>query len=193
MGKEYRACDTVVTMVEEEKERLKIHVKDLKGVIDLTEIDTNTVNTSLTKGTYNCEECEYPCKTRDDMELHMKNHQSEVNNSKVQQQCNLCLYQFTTSAEFGKHLTIKHVQHNCDQCSFQAETKIVLSKHMNLAHRKENEHSDDTFKCEECTEQFSSGWNLYNHIRDVHEPKLDCKFLNKEDVVFHQGCVGIDM
>ena len=187
LEKEYRACETVVTVVEEEKERLKIHVKDLKGVIDLTEIDKNTVITSLIKGTYDCEECEYPCKSRDDMELHMNNHQSQVNNSKFQQQCNLCLYQFTKTEEFRNHLTIKHVQYNCDQCSFQAGTKIVLSKHMNLVHRKENEHSDDTFKCEECTEQFSARWNLNNHVRDVHEPTIDYKFFKQGRCSFPIG------
>ena len=176
LQKEYKACETVVTLVEEEKERLKIHVKDLKGVIDLTETDNKTAHTSPTKGSHNCEECGFPCKSRNDLELHVKNHKSEIKNSQGQQQCNLCSYMFTTTEDFGKHLKIRHVEYNCDQCSFQAGTKIVLSKHINLAHRAENQHSDDTFKCTECKEQFSAKWNLNNHVRDFHEPKT--VFLN---------------
>ena len=72
LEKEYRACETVVTMVEEEKARPKIHVKDMREVIDLTETDKQTTHKNIPGAVQGCKECGYPCKTQHDIELHMK-------------------------------------------------------------------------------------------------------------------------
>ena len=81
--------------------------------------------------------------------------------------------------ELRKYITINHVQYNCSYCSFQVGTKVVLSKHTNLTHTQKGDKAEDTFKCGECEYQFSAKWNLNNHIRDMHEPTIDCKFFQQ--------------
>ena len=77
-----------------------------------------------------------------------------------------------TEALINKNVSNDHICDIC-ACSFQAGTKVVLSKHTNLTHKKEGDKEEDTFKCGECEYQFSAKWNLNNHIREIHEPKID--------------------
>ena len=48
-----------------------------------------------------------------------------------------------------------------------------------MAHRKEGEQDKGTFQCTKCEQQFSSKWNLNNHIRDSHEKSKVCQFYNR--------------
>jgi hypothetical protein len=50
---------------------------------------------------------------------------------------------------------------------------------MNLRHRGPSEQSEDTYKCDDCEQQFSAVWNLKNHVRDIHGKKEDCSHFNK--------------
>ena len=50
---------------------------------------------------------------------------------------------------------------------------------MNLKHRKQNEQDSGTLRCLECDTQYSSKWNLNNHIRDNHEKKQNCKWFRE--------------
>ena len=92
----------MVTLVEEEKERLKIHIKDMKTVIELTDKENETTHTNMINTVQDCKECGYPCKTIGDLEVHVRNHQSKIRNTLAQQQCYLCNYQFTIADEFQK-------------------------------------------------------------------------------------------
>ena len=65
-------------------------------------------------------------------------------------------------------------QFNCIDCDFQGSSQIILNKHRNLRHKKAGDQEETTFKCDECSEQFSVQWNLNNHKRDVHGVKENC-------------------
>ena len=112
-------------------------------------------------------------KTDKDMKTHMKiKHQEKYN-------CTPCKLEFTTQGSLVRHQKISHnkkVELICDECQFQASTGPELRKHLNTLNHKASTEIDmntlgDTFKCKECSEEFSDFWNLMNHRRDLHPEK----------------------
>ena len=59
--------------------------------------------------------------------------------------------------------------------------------------QKEGDKAEDTYKCGEFEYQFSAKWNLSNHIRDIHEPKLTASSFNKVDANFLKKSAGTGM
>ena len=47
---------------------------------------------------------------------------------------------------------------------------------MNLKHRNKDDQENGTLKCSHCKDQFSSLWNLNNHMRDTHTKTEVCKW-----------------
>ena len=43
-------------------------------------------------------------------------------------------------------------------------------------------------RCEDCTEEFSSNWNLNNHIRDTHGAKTECIFFKQDRCRYPKNC-----
>ena len=77
-----------------------------------------------------------------------------------------------TINELKAHIMECHAeQYNCGDCDFQATTKPILIKHMNFKHNSMENQEDGAFKCEECNNEFSTHWNLNNHVRDEHQEK----------------------
>ena len=185
LEKEYRACETVLTVVQEENSRFKITIKDLKLDKELTEAKKNEINTVVTnpdnnkEGNIECKDCGYPCMYNEKLEIHVKKHLDIRTEVPTEQTCHICKDTLNSVPEFKKHMTIRHIQYNCEHCSFQAGTQLVLSKHLNLKHKAPGEKAEETLRCDECTEQFSSNWNLNNHTRDTHGTKTECTFFQQ--------------
>ena len=155
LEKEYRACEAVVSVIQEESERLKINNKDLRATVQLTQSNTTVISQNTTEAEYMCKECGYPFRTKIQLDIHMKKHEHVTKEMRPpEQKCHLCKQIFSSVKEFEKHVQLEHVQYNCQECSFQAGTKMVLSKHINLSHKGKNDTPEDTLKCGECSEQF---------------------------------------
>ena len=169
LEKEYRACETILGVVQEENSRFKINIKDLKLEKELKEAEINgSSSPSNNQGTTennDCRECGYPLKEKSQLDTHNKKHQILIKEIPSEHICHICKDKLNSVSELKKHMTMKHIEYNCEHCSFQAGTKLVLSKHVNLKHKQIGETPEETLRCEDCTEQFSSIWNLNNHIR----------------------------
>ena len=61
---------------------------------------------------------------------------------------------------------------------------IIIIKHTNVTNRKSNEQESGTYRCLQCDTQYSSNWNLNNHMRDNHEKKQSCKWFRNGDCRF---------
>ena len=123
LEKEYRACESIVTILQEENERYRINNKDLKEYIKLTESKTNINTENVDKENHQCKECGYPFKEKLQLDTHMEKHKSITKKVMTEQKCHLCSQRFGTLKGFEKHVTLDHVQYNCSECSFQAERK----------------------------------------------------------------------
>ena len=170
-------------VVQEEKERLKIKVKDLIAVIDLSK-EGNKCEEICT--VTNCQECDYPITTQDQQKDHALKHKTKLLPVDVDQTCSLCEEAFVSQKLFRNHIQVKNqTQYDCEECDFQGgSTKIILSKHMNLRHRETSQQSKDTHKCNECDNAYSAKWNLNNHKRDEHEIKEECSYYKHGDCRF---------
>ena len=196
---EYTSCKKELGTVQEEKERLKIKVKDLEEFvklnkhgghdIDMVEItpSENEIPSENIVEIHNCPECDYPCSTMDEKKCHLQKHKEKTVSVEINQICTLCKIETNSLSEFRDHIQLKHIsEFNCKECDFQGSTQTILSKHMNLKHRKENEVTKDTHRCTSCNEEFSAKWNLNNHIRDKHKRTDECKFFTKGRCQFPQ-------
>ena len=107
----------------------------------------------------------------------MKTHMNVKH--QVNYKCRTCQQEFTTKTSLVRHQDISHNNKgelNCDECQFQASTGPELKKHLNtLKHRAATGINvntlGETFKCKECSEEFSDFWNLMNNRRDNHPEK----------------------
>ena len=142
LEQEYRACESVVSVIQEENTRLKIENKDLKTVLKLNKAESNqnSPEKELDNGIHMCKECGYPFNQQLQLDMHMKKHNSIRNEVQAEHKCYLCNQIFSSRKSFGEHITVDHIEYNCNQFSFQAGTKMVLAKHINLSHKKEVIH-----------------------------------------------------
>ena len=181
LNEEYTKCKAELHNIQEDKERLKIKVKDLESVQQLTNVMINESTERKRKVVIlKCTICEYPFKSQTALNIHAENHNKKHDEKEVDQNCGICKEQFSANDEFRRHIKIKHTKHfNCDQCDFQGSSKIILIKHKNLKHRTEHDQEEGTFRCTECAAQFSSNWNMNNHIRDEHSKTRPCQFFRE--------------
>ena len=142
---EYSACKKELGGVQEDKERLKIKVKDLEDLIRLSknddkiEILEETREKEYNMETFICQECEYPFRTTDAKDMHVKKHKGILPISEVKHICSICQNETDSYNDLRSHIQLKHnSEFNCIECDFQASSQIILSKHMNLRHREKN-------------------------------------------------------
>ena len=161
---ELSKCKSELRIVKEEKERLKIENRDIKHVQELSRRQDKIKETILI-----CDICEYPFKTQENLNSHKEKHKNETEEGETNQTCGICSTEFSSNNEFRNHIKIKHItQFNCENCDFQGSSKIILTKHLNLKHRNKEDQENGTLICSNCKDQFSSLWNLNNHMRDTH-------------------------
>ena len=123
-----------------------------------------------------CAICEYPFKSSTDLINHQSKHKAKTSEVIMAQHCGICGFEYNSNNELRKHIIMKHsTQHNCTLCSFQGSSNIILIKHTNVTHKNANEQESGTFRCNKCEKQYSSKWNLNNHIRDEHEKLKICE------------------
>ena len=182
--REYKDCKEELKVIQEKYERIKIKDKDIRDVLDLSKQpkDVSVLEDNMTKEveTIICSDCQYPFHNEIELSSHMKKHKSGIMNQEANLTCSICNEDMLSGKDFRRHINEKHLsEFNCQECDFQASSQIILSKHTNLRHRKPNEYSEPTHKCEQCTAQFSAIWNLYNHVRDTHGVKEQCKYFKQ--------------
>ena len=132
---ECKACEQELKESQEEKKRLKIRARDLQEIVELTkETVVENETSSASRHPKNKEvilglECEYPFKTRIEMNNHIEN-QSEGDSL-----CCLCSQILNSNTELTNHIRTRHTKEfNCTECDFQATSVIILNKHLNLKH-----------------------------------------------------------
>ena len=122
-----------------------------------------------------CAMCEYPFKTLPNLRSHQEKHKKRELEGDISQDCGICGSEFLSNNEFRNHIKIKYtLQFKCQICDFQGSSQIILTKHTNLKHRTLDAQENGTLKCSHCNEQFSSKWNLNNHMRDNHTKTEVC-------------------
>ena len=121
LEKEYRACESVVAVIQEENTRLKIENKDWKAVVKLKETDStqNSIDKVPENILHMCKECDYPFNEQLHLDTHMKKHNNLINEIQTEHKCYLCNQIFSSIKTFMQHITIEHIEYNCNQCSFQ--------------------------------------------------------------------------
>ena len=81
LEKEYRACEQVLSIVQEENSRFKIAMKDMKSLNDLKDTEKNknvskVCQTDIDKSVnYQCEHCDFPFRDKLKLNLHVNKHQ----------------------------------------------------------------------------------------------------------------------
>ena len=146
----YRGSEDQVKELEEEKDRLKIDVKELTEYIQKTEHFNNIKGKEQTSKV-----CTFFWNKKKEKHVEKDKNMSRIIKDKEEQ------------------------MYNCEQCSFQSTLSTALSKHMNITHRNKHEQSRDTFKCNDCELQFSEKWNLMHHRQENHEVTEVCEYLQK--------------
>ena len=138
---EYKSCKEELMSVQEEKDRLKIKVNDLKSIVDPSGKSEIHVIKDLDTQRLICDVCNYPFKTTNEKDKHVEKHKVQNINQDIKQTCSLCTLEFTSDIVFMKHIQNKHSsEFNCQECDFQAgSSSIILAKHMNLRHRREED------------------------------------------------------
>ena len=82
---------------QEENERLKIEVKDMKAAIHLsTGAKSLNEDSQKTNEVFLCKECEYPFRTENSMNQHIKNHKTESQTIDGNSSCNICSVEVTS-------------------------------------------------------------------------------------------------
>ena len=167
---EHNKCKAELRNIQEKHERLNIQVNDMNSVNQLEKVlEKESDQVGRKESLMLCVMCEYPFKNIAALKTHTEKHKKKTIEVILIQSCGICGLEFTSNNEFRQHIKIKHsFQFNCDKCDFQGSSKMILIKHENLKHRTKDQHMAGTLKCTKCEEQFSSNWNLQNHIRDSH-------------------------
>ena len=86
LEKEYKACAAVLTVVQEENERFKIQIRDMKSITKLADLlkkdnvhlPTEALMNKNVSNSHTCEICEYPFTTKIQLDSHLQKHQSVV-------------------------------------------------------------------------------------------------------------------
>ena len=120
------------------------------------------------KDILNCQEYEYPFRSKNKLESHMKRHSEQLH-------CPKCNKDFQTKIDLKFQMDYKtncEMQWNCRECGFQGNSQIILKTHVIEKH---NVNKEAVFICTVCNEKFNSPWYLGNHIRDNHTTVEKCK------------------
>ena len=199
----YKESENEVARLQEEKDDLKIQVKDLTDYIELDQNERQQIinkpkekivrfhkDTNKDK-IFKCDECEYPFKEIAVLFRHKEKHRAtkQIANPENSYDCNLCKKRLNNENLLKQHILHIHgrsKQYNCDCCDFQGSSQIILNKHINTKHRDQDNQLVGTLKCQDCNAQFSAKWNLMNHKRDVHKNMITCKFFQEKRCKFSE-------
>ena len=110
---EYSAGNKELGVVQEDKERLKIKVKDLEEFAGLSKnnetikILEETRKKEHTIKTFTCQECEYAFRTMDEKDLHVKKNKGSITIPKVKHICSICQNETDSYNDFKIHIQLK--------------------------------------------------------------------------------------
>ena len=135
-----------------------------------------------------CRQCEYQCKTKSSLKVHMKNHRPKMNacsecpykthyrsildkhiqslHENIKYKCNQCEFQFTRKDHLKNHTRTQHEgesRYFCEQCDFLCNRQSLLNYHI------ESKHKGIKYLCDQCENLFTSQHGLKKHIMSIHE------------------------
>ena len=175
----YSGSEELVKVLQEEKERLKIRVKDLGEFIQLKE--NEDVESSGKESDDDDNESWKTVPSRNKLNKRGKH----VKSKETCIICSICGQYLITETELRAHILTCHTQDNCKDCDFQATSKTILEKHIKFKHTHKDNHGSEEYSCEDCEEVFNTKWNLQNHKRDIHkESKESCVYFKQNRCSF---------
>ena len=113
---------------------------------------------------FKCRECDYQCRTKGNLVVHMRVHTGER-----PYRCTVCNKTFTQSSSCRTHMVIHYPNKpfKCDypDCRFECNYKGNL-----VAHKRKHT-GEKPYKCEECGKCFSQYAGLYSH-KKLHKAHI---------------------
>ena len=100
---------------------------------------------------FKCDQCNYKCKSLEDLKIHKRVHTKEK-----PYECDQCEYKFTQSGALTSHKRThtKEKPFKCDQCEYKCKQSGNLIVHKRI-HSKEK-----PFKCDQCEKKFTQSCSL---------------------------------
>ena len=112
--------------------------------------------------TYNCNICQYQATQKSNLSSHIKSV-----HFKERFPCKICDYEATGKGHLSRHVKNVHQKSenvNCTECNKSIQ-RGGLTQHMKIFHTGEQTQ----FKCNICTFETIYKYNLYMHVRSVHQ------------------------
>ena len=89
---------------------------------------------------YNCGQCDFKCKRKDNIYQHIRNKHLEKNI-----RCEEC--EFVTNRKFvlKRHIHAKHTLKKCNECDYTSLSQLDIKKHKNNQHAPDNATVESAF------------------------------------------------
>ena len=99
----------------------------LKAVQTIHHLELKEKET-ISKSLHPCEQCEFSCITKQDLESH-------VNMSHKKEKCEKCLKEYSTSTQMRTHMWRSHESVECNNCVITVANRHDLKRHNKEEHR----------------------------------------------------------
>ena len=183
---EYIKCEKELRLKTEEVEKIKIEIKDLRKIVDLTD-EINNKSRDISDDKIEGDDSINQVKQLHRMKKKGSNrkspHVEAVPKEKLDIEdfnCKKCHYRMSTKDQLQRHMKLRHAppnmdtntrkeeQSNCMECDFQGHSQPDLKKHINLKHTMKGANFQETIKCRSCGEEFGHKHNLMLHRKNSH-------------------------
>ena len=164
----YKEMETLVKDLQEEKETLKIDVKDLTEYIKKKDSHDNEKETEVKKAKV----CKFLWKDKGLTKHSQSNEKENIENDMYN--CEICDFQATKSAILSTHMNIKHrtTQEQTNDVFKCTECQLQFSEKWNLMNHKKNNHEVteicEHFVKDKCSFSAKTCWNLHQKPNSKH-------------------------
>ena len=133
---------------------------------------TQQYHGTLTKQTFQCEQCERKFMNKNVLIGHMKSEHVDI--QIVEYKCEKCDEEFNNNRDLVDHIRVHHVEGewNCNDCAYQGHSIEDLRSHLKRSTHQPSslvrKEKGSSMTCYTCTQTFTSYHNLMNHRNTVH-------------------------
>ena len=135
-----------------------IKFEDSEQVNHIPAIATVTTKLTTSKDEYPCKECDYKSERPSGLQRHV-----DTVHKKLRYSCSQCGKEVLNLQHHIKTVHVKEQMYSCNLCSYMTSRKEILTRHVKTV------HTGIRKTCLECGKEVS---NLLQHVRSVHEKKL---------------------